>query len=226
MSIINGNKITSIMVSAANGDTYGDAERKLFRGFQELVQPNVKSMALATPPGSPVFGDAYVVAASPTGAWTGQAGSIAAWAIDSQDGVVTTGAWEFYAPLAGWRVYDNNTLAVWAFNGTSWQLAGPLKITQAAAATTTLNPATANSFRITVGIVVTSVVISNGIYDGQEVTLLWVQDATGHAVSGFSANIHGATTPSAGANSVSQQKLSWDSTLSIWYAVAAGVTGM
>jgi hypothetical protein len=44
------------------------------------------TMSLATPPGSPVPGDAYVIASSPTGSWTGQAGKIAeytnaGWAI-------------------------------------------------------------------------------------------------------------------------------------------------
>jgi hypothetical protein len=44
------------------------------------------SMTLATPPGSPTPGDAYLIAASPTGSWTGQAGKIAeytaaGWAI-------------------------------------------------------------------------------------------------------------------------------------------------
>src|SRR5271170_491893 len=113
MAIVNGNKITSIMVSAANGDTYGDAERKLFRGIQTLVMPNVISMALSTPPVSPTFGQSYVVAASPSGAWAGQANSITAWAIDPQDGTVTSGAWEFYAPQQGWQIFDQNTNAFW-----------------------------------------------------------------------------------------------------------------
>src|SRR5574337_904206 len=105
MSIVNGTKIVTL-VSAANGDTYGDAERHFFRTAQALVMPNVINMSTATPPGSPTNGDTYVVAASPTGAWTGQANAIAYWAIDAQDGVVTAGAWEFYTPQAGWVVYN------------------------------------------------------------------------------------------------------------------------
>lgn len=36
----------------------------------------IKDRDLATPPGSPVNGDTYLIAASPTGAWAGQAGKI------------------------------------------------------------------------------------------------------------------------------------------------------
>jgi hypothetical protein len=36
----------------------------------------IKDRDLATPPGSPVNGDTYLIAASPTGVWTGQAGKI------------------------------------------------------------------------------------------------------------------------------------------------------
>lgn len=124
MSIVNGVKIGT-MCSAANGDTYADGERHQFRTWQALVQPNVRSLALATPPGSPSNGDTYVVAAAPTGAWTGKANSIAYWAVDAQDGPsitpnIATGAWEFYTPQAGWLVFDNNTSLTWKFSGSAW----------------------------------------------------------------------------------------------------------
>ena len=51
---------------------------------------------LASPPGSPSDGNRYIVAASPTGAWAGQAGKVAAW----QDG-----AWAFHAPRTGWLAW-------------------------------------------------------------------------------------------------------------------------
>ena len=231
MSIVNGPKIVT-MVSAANGDTYGDGERHQLRTQQALIQANVKSLALSTPPVSPSNGDTYIVGAAPTGAWSGQANSVAYWAVDAQDGTsispnIATGQWEFYAPLQGWRVYDQNTGATWQYNGTNWILASALKVpTAPAGGIVTINPALGNSFRINVNAAVTSVVINNGITDGQEITLLWVQDVTGHAVSGFSGNIKGATTPSAGANSVSSQRFTWDATLTNWYAVGAGSTGL
>ena len=63
------------------------------RALDAIVQLAVLDRDLATPPGSPPDGARYIVAASPTSAWTGQSGKIAAW----QDG-----AWAFYAPGQGW----------------------------------------------------------------------------------------------------------------------------
>jgi hypothetical protein len=50
------------------------------------------SMSLATPPGSPVAGDTYVIASSPTGSWSGQAGKIAEY---------TTAGWAIITPPDG-----------------------------------------------------------------------------------------------------------------------------
>lgn len=71
-----------------------------------LVQIAVRSRSLAAPPGSPVDGERWIVAASPTGAWAGQANKIAAW----QDG-----AWSFFPPASGWRaqVEDERLAVVW-----------------------------------------------------------------------------------------------------------------
>jgi len=128
MSIVNGVKIGT-MVSAANGDTYGDGERHQLRTQQALIQANVKQMLLSAAPLSPSNADTYVVGASPTG-WTpsGQvvaANNIAYWAVDSQDGTsisptIATGAWEFYTPQAGWSVFDGTTGLTWRFSGTAW----------------------------------------------------------------------------------------------------------
>ena len=242
MSIVNGPKIVT-MVSAANGDTYGDGERHQFRTWQALVQANVKNLTLSTPPGSPSNGDTYIVGAAPTGLWAGQANAVAYWAVDAQDGPsitpnIATGAWEFYTPLAGWQVWDANTSAVWRFNGTNWVLASSLKIpVTPSVGVVTINPALGNSFRVNVNAAVTSVVFSNGTADGQNIEVLWVQDVTGHAISGFAGNIHGVgfltagtntfvSTPSSSANAVSSQRYTWDSTLSIWYALATGISGM
>jgi Protein of unknown function (DUF2793) len=125
MSIVNGPKIAT-MVSAANGDTYGDGDRHQLRTQQGLIQANcISVLALSTPPGSPVNGNTYVVGAAPTGLWAGQANSIAYWAVDPQDGPsitpnIATGAWEFYTPLAGWSVFDNATGLTWRYSGTAW----------------------------------------------------------------------------------------------------------
>lgn len=50
------------------------------------------SMSLATPSGSPVAGDTYLIAASPTGSWSGQAGKLAEY---------TTAGWAIIDPPNG-----------------------------------------------------------------------------------------------------------------------------
>ena len=81
------------------------------RALDAIVQLVVADKDLDTPPGSPADGACYIVAASPTGSWSGQAGSVAAF----QDG-----AWAFYAPREGWLAWvaDEATLYVW--NGSAW----------------------------------------------------------------------------------------------------------
>jgi hypothetical protein len=66
---------------------------------------------LTAPPSSPVDGDAYLVHATATDAWTGQEGKIA-FCLD--------GDWRFYAPFAGLvaLIADENKFI--AFDGTSW----------------------------------------------------------------------------------------------------------
>lgn len=89
--------------------THNEALRML----DAVVQLSVLDRHLATPPGSPADGDRYIVAASPTGAWSGQAAKIAAF----QDA-----AWAFYAPDEGWLTWiaDENVVAV--FDGAAWVL--------------------------------------------------------------------------------------------------------
>ncbi len=72
--------------------TYNEAMRTL----DTLVHPVVKSRALIAPPGSPAAGDAYLVAPSPTGGWSGKAGKLA---------VYVDGGWLFHDPLDGWLLY-------------------------------------------------------------------------------------------------------------------------
>lgn len=52
---------------------------------------------IATPPGSPADGDRYIVAGSPTGAWTGWADRIA---------IYVAGTWYDFIPYHGLKAYD------------------------------------------------------------------------------------------------------------------------
>jgi hypothetical protein len=76
-----------------------------------LVDLYILDRDLANPPGSPSDGDAYIVAASPTGAWAGQAGNIA-YLID--------GAWRFYVPVKGLVAYVADEQTIIVFTASGW----------------------------------------------------------------------------------------------------------
>ena len=82
---------------AANQSQKHVTVNEALRRLDALVQITVQSAALGTPPGSPAEGQRWILPGSPTGAWAGHAGQIAAW----QDG-----AWAFYPPLDGWTAVD------------------------------------------------------------------------------------------------------------------------
>lgn len=78
-----------------------------------VIQLGAKDKDLATPPGSPAEGDRYIVATSPTGAWTGQAGKVA----------VRIGAgWLFLAPKEGWRCWLDDEDSEYIYSGSAWLL--------------------------------------------------------------------------------------------------------
>jgi hypothetical protein len=81
-----------------------------------LVQPVVQQIGLNTPPASPAEGQCWIIGATPTGAWAGQANRLA-----QRIG----GAWVFYAPFIGLVVFDAATLAQWGWNGSAWTLVAP-----------------------------------------------------------------------------------------------------
>jgi hypothetical protein len=78
-----------------------------------LVQGAVINATTTAPPGSPTDGQAWIVAASATGAWAGKDKQIAAW----------FGGWRFYPPKEGWRVWDQAADVIRTFDGTNWRVA-------------------------------------------------------------------------------------------------------
>lgn len=74
---------------------------------------SVKDRDLATPPGSPAAGDTYIVAASPTGAWAGQAGKVAIW---------SGSAWVFGTPRIGWVAYIEDEQRLSAYKAAGWSV--------------------------------------------------------------------------------------------------------
>lgn len=92
--------------------TVNEAVRYLEQGAGWFV---FKDRDLATPPGSPADGDAYLVAASGTGDWSGQDGNIAFY---------MSTAWVFITPREGMAAWVNDENVSVAFNGTTWAQIG------------------------------------------------------------------------------------------------------
>lgn len=84
---------------------------KAIRALDAIVQLSVLDRDLTAPPGSPAYGDRYIVASGATGAWSSNDGRIAAY----QDN-----AWMFYAPQEGWLAWiaDEDKLVAW--DGSAW----------------------------------------------------------------------------------------------------------
>lgn len=87
--------------------THNDALVRL----DALIDLYIIDRDLAAPPGSPGDGDAYLVAAIPTGAWAGQAGNIA-YCID--------GGWRFYVPVKGLVAYVADEQTIIVFTASGW----------------------------------------------------------------------------------------------------------
>lgn len=83
------------------------------RALDVVVQLAVLDKDLAAPPGSPAEGARYIVAASASGAWSGQSGKIAAW----QDG-----AWAFRTPREGWLAWVADEDKLYVHDGAAWAL--------------------------------------------------------------------------------------------------------
>lgn len=94
------------------------------RALDALVQLSVRDRDVPAPPPAPAEGDRYLIAASPTGAFAGKAGQIAAW----QDGT-----WAFYPPREGWLVLVQNGKALLAYMNGAWTpLSGPNAVAELA----------------------------------------------------------------------------------------------
>lgn len=75
----------------------------------------VQAVDQNTPPVSPAAGQAWLVGASPTGAFVGHTNQIAVWRGDH---------WDFYKPGDGWLVFNLGTALEFRYNGTAWAALG------------------------------------------------------------------------------------------------------
>jgi len=85
-----------------------------FTRMDAFLNNGAKSRSTATPPGSPAGGDVYIVAASPTGAWAGQAGKLAYF----------DQTWQFIAPNEGMTLWVDDEDLVYSYNGSLWVVTG------------------------------------------------------------------------------------------------------
>lgn len=85
------------------------------RILDAVTQLAVLSESFDTPQPDPSEGDRYLVSAGGQAEWAGQDGMIASY---------EEGAWLFYPPRPGWRVYVIDNALLKAFDGTGWQILG------------------------------------------------------------------------------------------------------
>jgi hypothetical protein len=96
----------------------GQAQKELYHNeaiqtLETLVTPAVEEGPRTTPPTSPAIGACYILAASPSGAWTGQPFNLATY---------TPGGWRFVAPIDGMTAFVRSA-SVWAtFRSGAWEL--------------------------------------------------------------------------------------------------------
>lgn len=77
-----------------------------------LMQISVINRTTATPPVSPLEGDSYIIAASPTGVWSGNANAVATY----------YSGWRIKTAKAGWLAYVQAEGVFYVFDGSSWGL--------------------------------------------------------------------------------------------------------
>lgn len=147
-----------------------------------VVQLAVLDRDLATPPGSPADGARYLVATSPTGAWTDMAGKVAAY----QDG-----AWEFYSAKEGWLLWVADEDIALICTGSTWvgvstQNVALLGVNTTADATNKLAVASAAVLHTNIG---------NGVQHklnkaaaGDTASVLWQTNWSGRAEVGTCSN--------------------------------------
>jgi hypothetical protein len=118
--------VTPDYLNPTNGYTKTEVDNKIGAVVTGLEHYEAVLSRVDTPPAAPTANDLYIVGATPTGLWTGQANNLARW-----DGA----AWQFEAPKANESHLIESVAETWHWNGTAW--------VKVATATTTGGPAAA-----------------------------------------------------------------------------------
>ena len=96
----------------------GQAQKELFhnealQSLDVLVAAAVEGMPTAAPPASPAIGLCYIVGSSPTGAWSGHAQSLAAYA---------SGGWRFIVPRDGMTALVKSSGNTALYHAGAWEI--------------------------------------------------------------------------------------------------------
>ena len=119
MSVTNGPR-RGLMINALTGENFDADFRKLLRALDALLMCSVLDKSHSAPPGSPANGDAYIVKATGSGAWSGHDDAIAIWTTDNPAGNV----WEFYPAAEGIIVFSIADAGLLAWDGAAWSAVG------------------------------------------------------------------------------------------------------
>ena len=156
-----------------------------------LAKASVIDHMISTPPVSPNTGDAYIIGASPTGAWTGFANYVAGY----------YGGWSIKPPVVGWVVWTRNDNRLMYYTGSSWVLLDTPKLD----GTVTWNPgAIANTAGVTstavtvTGAALGDLVVVSAPYDLQGIQATAYVNATNSAVIRLSNSTGASVTLASG----------------------------
>lgn len=112
MAVITGTNIGLKYNYVAGDSGWGvGSYNPLVKALEGVVHALSLDMTLTAPLGGDLEGDTYVPASGASGAWSGKANQLA---------VRQNGAWVFYPPRYGWRLYDINFDRFLYWDGVSW----------------------------------------------------------------------------------------------------------
>lgn len=95
----------------------GQAQKELshndaLNDLESLAQISVINRTTSTPPATPSDGDSYIIGASPTGAWAGNANAVASY----------YSGWRIKPAKTGWIAYVQAEAVLVIFDGTAWNI--------------------------------------------------------------------------------------------------------
>ncbi len=124
-----------LLINALTGDNFDVTFRAFLRAIDALLSAAVINLTTSAPPGSPANGDAYIVKASGTGAWTGHDNALAIWTTDNP--ATPGGLWEFYPAASGMIVVNlaDSLLYYWKSSASAWTAIGLGAVTSVAGRT-------------------------------------------------------------------------------------------